>query len=153
METIRCLYLHRRYLPRMRSCWLHMQTAHHCWPTTPNIVRFYMLRRFAHPVACCWVVLGVDAQSLNPVKRANNVWTTGRRCVTLMYQACFSLHLQNKKEKGPPDRRLNESLMQDRSGVDNVLECVQGVRMGKRKGNFGRAIYNSSFWGCRAWRC
>ena len=30
-----------------------------------------------------------------------------------------------------------------------MLECVQGVRMGKRKGNFGRAMYNSSFWGCR----
>ena len=25
----------------------------HCWPTTPNIVGCYMLRPFAHPVACC----------------------------------------------------------------------------------------------------
>ena len=27
-----------------------------------------MLRPFAHPVACCCVLLGVVAQSLNPVK-------------------------------------------------------------------------------------
>ena len=25
----------------------------HCWPTTPNIVECYLLRPFAHPVACC----------------------------------------------------------------------------------------------------
>ena len=25
----------------------------YCWPTTPNIVGCYMLRPFAHPVACC----------------------------------------------------------------------------------------------------
>ena len=29
----------------------------HCWPTTPNIVGCYMLRLFAHPVACCWELL------------------------------------------------------------------------------------------------
>ena len=33
-----------------------------------NIVVCYMLRPFAHPVACCCVLLGVVAQSLNPVK-------------------------------------------------------------------------------------
>ena len=33
-----------------------------------NIVGCYMLRPFAHPVACCWVLLGVVAQSLKPVK-------------------------------------------------------------------------------------
>ena len=26
----------------------------HCWPTTPNIFGFYMLRPFALHVACCW---------------------------------------------------------------------------------------------------
>ena len=41
----------------------------HCWPTTPNIVGCYMLRPFAHPVACCWMLLRVVAQSLKPVKR------------------------------------------------------------------------------------
>ena len=28
-----------------------------CWPTTPNIVGCYMLCPFAHPVACCSVLL------------------------------------------------------------------------------------------------
>ena len=36
---------------------------------TPNIVECYTLRPFAHPVACCCVLLGVVAQSLKPVKR------------------------------------------------------------------------------------
>ena len=30
----------------------------HCWPTTSNIVGCYMLRPFAHTVACCCVLLG-----------------------------------------------------------------------------------------------
>ena len=29
----------------------------YCWPTTPNVVGCYMLRPFAHPVACCCVLL------------------------------------------------------------------------------------------------
>ena len=29
----------------------------HCWPTTPNIVGCYMLRPFAHLVACFWELL------------------------------------------------------------------------------------------------
>ena len=33
-----------------------------------NIVGCYMLRPFAHPVACCWMLLRVVAQSLKPVK-------------------------------------------------------------------------------------
>ena len=40
----------------------------HCWPTTPKIVGCYMLRPLAHPVACCWLLLRVVAQSLKPVK-------------------------------------------------------------------------------------
>ena len=40
----------------------------HCWPTTPNLVGCYMLRPFAHLVACCWMLLRVVAQSLKPVK-------------------------------------------------------------------------------------
>ena len=31
----------------------------HCYATTPNIVRWYMLRPFAHSVACCWMLLRV----------------------------------------------------------------------------------------------
>ena len=48
------------------------------WPVAPNfcswlalvltIVGCYMLRPFAHPVACCWMLLRVIAQSLKPVK-------------------------------------------------------------------------------------
>ena len=38
------------------------------WPTNPNIVGCYVLRPFAHPVACCWMLLRVVAQSLKPVK-------------------------------------------------------------------------------------
>ena len=33
-----------------------------------KIVGCYMLRLFAHPVACCWMLLRVVAQSLKPVK-------------------------------------------------------------------------------------
>ena len=33
-----------------------------------NIVGCYMLRPFAHPVACCWMLLRVVAQSLKSVK-------------------------------------------------------------------------------------
>ena len=33
-----------------------------------NIVGCYMLRPFAHPVACCWIVLRVVAQSFKPIK-------------------------------------------------------------------------------------
>ena len=39
----------------------------HCCPTTPNIVRCYMLRPF-DLVACCWMLLRDVAQSLKPVK-------------------------------------------------------------------------------------
>ena len=35
--------------------------------TTPNIVGCYILRPFAQPVACCCVLLGVVAQSLEPI--------------------------------------------------------------------------------------
>ena len=40
----------------------------HCWPTTPNVVGCYMLCPFAHPVACCCMLLHVVVQSLKPVK-------------------------------------------------------------------------------------
>ena len=52
------------YLKRKAPC----KRTQHCWPTTPNIVGCYMLRPFAHPVACCWMLLLVVAQSLKLVK-------------------------------------------------------------------------------------
>ena len=45
-----------------------MQTDATLLATTPNIVRCYMLRPFAHPVTCCWMLLRVVTQSLKPVK-------------------------------------------------------------------------------------
>ena len=50
-------------------CKSSSKRTQHCWPTTPNAVGCYMLRPFAHPVACCCVLLGVVAQSLKQVKR------------------------------------------------------------------------------------
>ena len=53
-----------------------------CWPTIPNFVGCYMLCSFAHPVACCWMLLRVVAQSLKPVKlfatckRTQHCWLT-----------------------------------------------------------------------------
>ena len=35
----------------------------HCCPTTPNIVRCYLLRPFAHPVACCCTKFETDQTS------------------------------------------------------------------------------------------
>ena len=64
---------------RMRSCWLHIGISPVQKGTalmannSRHIVGCYMLRPFAHPVACSWIVLGVVAQSLKPVKRANSV--------------------------------------------------------------------------------
>ena len=52
------------YLPPLSPC----KRTQHCWPTTPNIVECYMLRPFANPVACCWMLLSVVTQSLKPVK-------------------------------------------------------------------------------------
>ena len=50
------------------SCKASCKRTQHCWLTTPNIVGCYMLRPFAHPVACCWMLLRVVAQILKPVK-------------------------------------------------------------------------------------
>ena len=51
-----------------RWCKTACKRTQHCWPTTPSIVGCYMLRPFAHPVACCWMLLRDVAQSLKPVK-------------------------------------------------------------------------------------
>ena len=55
-----------------------------------NIVGCYMLRPFAHPVACCWMLLCVVAQSLKPVKLFSQQlptfllfcdrWSVGQQC-------------------------------------------------------------------------
>ena len=56
-----------------------------------NIVGCYMLRPFGHPVACCWMLLRVVAQSLKPVKLFSQqlptfLWFRDRRSVA---QQCW----------------------------------------------------------------
>ena len=67
----------------------------HRWPTTPNFVRFYMLRLFVHPVACCWMLLRVVAQSLKPVKLLATYKRT-QQLPTMLgvvgQQCCIRLH-------------------------------------------------------------
>ena len=53
-----------RYIKIKAPC----KRTQYCWPTTPNTVGCYTLHPFAHPVACCYVLLGVVAQSLKPVR-------------------------------------------------------------------------------------
>ena len=40
----------------------------HCWQTTPNIVDCYMLHPFAHPVACCCVLLELTLKTKKDLK-------------------------------------------------------------------------------------
>ena len=42
-----------RSSPSLGCIRLRAKQTQHCWPTTLNIVGCYMLRPFAHPVACC----------------------------------------------------------------------------------------------------
>ena len=49
--------------PRWLPCAIHKPRAN-----GRNIVGCYMLRPFAHPLACCWMRLRVVAESLKPVK-------------------------------------------------------------------------------------
>ena len=68
----------------------------HCWQITPNIVESYMLRPFEHPVACCWMLLRVVAQSLklvkllSPCKRTQHCWELLRPCArSLTPLSCY----------------------------------------------------------------
>ena len=68
-------------------------------PTTPNIVGCYMLRQFAHPVACCYVLLGVVAQSLKPVKLLATFKRTQHLPAPLRVVASHGLHIAMKSVK------------------------------------------------------
>ena len=71
----------------LNTCIALCNWTNHCRPVTPNIVGCYMLRPFAHPVACCCAFLGVVAQ---PVKRL----ATGKRSQQLptwLGQQCWEL--------------------------------------------------------------
>ena len=66
MDTLKSdCHLYSKYMIGVLS---PVQTNATLLATTPNIVGCYMLRPFAHPVACCWMLLRVVAQSLKPVK-------------------------------------------------------------------------------------
>ena len=73
-EASKCLILKNfpglgsQIVEMTRKCNAPCKRTQCCWPTTSNIVGCYMLRPFAHPVACCWMLLRVVAQSLKPVK-------------------------------------------------------------------------------------
>ena len=53
-----------RCLARLQRCFIRLKPC----TNVRNIVGCYMLRPFAHPVACCWMLLRIVAQSLKPVK-------------------------------------------------------------------------------------
>ena len=57
--------------------------------TTPSIVGCYILRPFAQPVACCCVLLGVVAQSLEPITPNISVvsWSP-KRSTTMLEPFC-----------------------------------------------------------------
>ena len=62
------------------------------WPITPNIVACYVLRPFAHPVACCWMLLRVVVQSSKPVKLFSQQFPTFlllRDCRRSVAQQCW----------------------------------------------------------------
>ena len=84
---------------QVRRKWvMHIQTEQDCWAKTPNIVGCYMLRPFAHPVACCWVLLGVVAQSLKLLATctdatiSNNVASVCTGIYGSVNSKCANLH-------------------------------------------------------------
>ena len=89
------------YEPVFYGLWNYQHKAackrtQHCLTTTPSIVGRYMLRPFAHPVACCWMLLRVVSQSLKPVKllapcrRTQHCWLT---IPNIVGSCCSRLHV------------------------------------------------------------
>ena len=83
-------YHYLRRFQQMLFCYAPHKRKQHVWLTIPNIFGCYMLRPFAHPVACCCVLLGVVAQSLKPVKRLATCKRT-QQLTTLLGQQCWEL--------------------------------------------------------------
>ena len=85
---------HAHHSPtRRRSlrCKAPCKRMQHCCSTISNIVGCYMLASVSHPVACCYVWLGVVAQSLKPIKLLSQqlptfLWFRDRRSVA---QQCW----------------------------------------------------------------
>ena len=68
----------------------------HCWPTTPNIVGCYMLRPFAHLVACCWELLHPFAHHCQHGRNnSQHYWpnNVGSCCVRVQNKAARLLSL------------------------------------------------------------
>ena len=90
---------------RMRSCCLHIglspvqEGTELMANNSRHIVGFYMLRPFAHPVACCWIVLGVVGQSLKPVKRANSVGSCTLRPFAHSLLSDFRFSVVNESDR------------------------------------------------------
>ena len=86
------LFPARRYRGCLSSLTLRANRRNLVDHWTPNIVGCYMLRPFAHPVACCWILLRVVAQSLKPVK----LFAPFKRTQPLLAynsQHCWMLHV------------------------------------------------------------
>ena len=67
-DSIHINYLHNKCMGLDGNLKAPCKRTQHCWPATPNNLGCHMLRPFAHPVPCCWMLFRVVAQSLKPVK-------------------------------------------------------------------------------------
>ena len=86
------LFPARRYRGCLSSLTLRANRRNLVDHWTPNIVGCYMLRPCAHPVACCWMLLRVVAQSLKPIK----LFAPSKRTQPLLAynsQHCWMLHV------------------------------------------------------------
>ena len=90
LKTHKCFLrvLSWKPLPRNVTLQAPCKRTQHCWPTTPNFVGCYMLRPFAHPVACWWMLLRVVAQSLKPVKGWGQTDVTTPNTLRACWQWC-----------------------------------------------------------------
>ena len=63
----------------------------HSWPTTPNIVGWYMLRPFAHPVAYCCAKFE-SGQTFSPVQTdARLLANNSQHCWEMLHPLARSL--------------------------------------------------------------
>ena len=60
----------------------------YCWPITPNIVGCYMLRPFAHPVPCYWMLLCVVGSCRIRLHTTANKDETTPNIALLAQQCC-----------------------------------------------------------------
>ena len=125
-QRIACSALrHQSYLTLP---WAPCKRTKHCWPITPKIVGCYMLRPFAHPVTCCWILLRVVAQSLKPVKLFSQQLPTfllfcdrqsvAQQCWIRLHSSSFT------GEKCLIGRRATTWHCQIQNGGNNPIVCL-----------------------------